>query len=442
MIRLIRFRASYRTQCTSASAIAGKLLRDLPAVETLRLLARLSPLAIHAQHTHAHLTKRRITTNLTPSEADMLRKTHEKHTLLSRIAALHDELVSVRDATDDDDEDMKALFQEETRTLQTRLAEMCANMSASLLEEEDVSDAPAATLLEIRAGTGGEEAALFVSDLQAMYTKLFERRKWRWGVLHASKTGRGGLREVVMRVGNKAAYDGLRLEAGVHRVQRVPVTDTTGRIHTSTAAVSVLRDEGEQGEMSGGFDKDEVRVDVYRASGAGGQHVNKTESAVRITHIETGIIATSQEERSQHRNRAIAMGILVARVAERERAERELGRRNERRGQLGRVIGERSDRIRTYNFGQRRVTDHRVGVGRIVGGVLPSAEVGGKGVGLDSILNGGVALDEIIEGVKRAMVFEQVETLLMRAEEWKEVKEVKEAEKLKEMLELEMKQFI
>jgi peptide chain release factor 1 len=251
------------------------------------------------------------------------------------------------------DSDMRSLAEEERAALKERVAKLEHDLQIRLLPKDAADDSSA--IVEIRAGTGGEEAALFAGDLLKMYTRYAQLQGWKTDLMSLSESDLGGVKEAVLEVAGQGAFAKLKFESGGHRVQRVPETEAGGRIHTSAATVAVLP-EAEDVDIN--LDEKDLRIDVYRASGAGGQHVNKTESAVRITHIPTGIVVAMQEEKSQHKNKAKAMKILKAKMFEAERERVDSARAAERKGLVG--SGDRSERIRTYNFPQGRVTDHRI----------------------------------------------------------------------------------
>ena len=273
------------------------------------------------------------------------------------------------------DLELRALLEEEIEKLKTSLQELEEELKLMLIPRDPRDEKN--TLVEIRAGTGGEEAALFAGDLFRMYSHYAERNGWKVEVMSSNPTELGGFKEIIFAVEGKGAYSKFKFESGVHRVQRVPVTEAGGRIHTSTATVAVLP---EADEVDVEIRPEDIRVDVYRSSGPGGQSVNTTDSAVRGTHIPTGMVVSCQDEKSQHKNKAKALRILRSRLLEMERESQKEEIDQERRVQIG--SGERSERIRTYNFPQNRVTDHRINLTLYH---------------LESVLEG--ELDEIIEAL-------------------------------------------
>ena len=252
------------------------------------------------------------------------------------------------------DPDMTEMATEEIESAQVELAALEEELQRLLLpkDEDDGRNA----FIEIRAGTGGDESALFAADLLRMYTRYFDTQGWRTEIMSENASELGGYKEVVVRVEGDSVYGKLKFESGGHRVQRVPTTETQGRIHTSACTVAVLAEPDETVAIT--INPSDLRIDTYRASGAGGQHINKTDSAVRITHLPTGIVAECQDGRSQHGNKAQAMKVLNARIQEKDRSERAAKDAAVRKGLIG--SGDRSDRIRTYNFPQGRLTDHRI----------------------------------------------------------------------------------
>ncbi|MEQ8485370.1 MAG: peptide chain release factor 1 [Pseudomonadales bacterium] len=291
-----------------------------------------------------------------------------------RVGELADELEQARDLADDDDAELRDMAAEDAQRVAAELEAEEAQLRTLLLPR-DPEDA-ANVFLEVRAGTGGDEAALFAGDLFRMYSRYAEDRGWRMEVLSERHGEHGGYKEIISRIEGRDVYARLKFESGAHRVQRVPETESQGRIHTSACTVAVLPEPEEVGDVE--IDKSELRIDTYRASGAGGQHVNKTDSAVRITHLPSGIVVECQDERSQHKNRARAMSLLRAKLNDSARAAQESEQQASRRRLVG--SGDRSERIRTYNFPQGRITDHRINLTLYK---------------LDEVLEG--ALDSVIE---------------------------------------------
>jgi peptide chain release factor 1 len=280
------------------------------------------------------------------------------------------------------------LAKEDVAAASAEIARLQAQLQTALLPRDP--DDERNVFLEVRAGTGGEESALFAAELARMYLRHAERHGWRSEVMSENVSDLGGYKEIVVRIEGDNVYERLKFESGGHRVQRVPATEAQGRIHTSACTVAVLPEPDERAELT--LNPAELRIDTFRASGAGGQHVNKTDSAIRITHLPTGIVAECQDDRSQHRNKAKAMAVLLARLRDRERDERQHKEATERRNLIG--SGDRSDRIRTYNFPQGRLTDHRIGLTLYR---------------LANILDGD--LDEVIEALAAARAQQQLEAL-------------------------------
>ena len=290
----------------------------------------------------------------------------------------------------DTDKEFKEMLVDEIKTAKENIEKIEEELKVLLLPKDPNDDKN--VIVEIRGGAGGDEAALFAGDLFRMYSMYADSKRWKTEVLNLSEIGIGGIKEVTFMIEGEGAYSRLKFESGVHRVQRVPETESSGRIHTSTVTVAVLP---EVDEVEVEINPDDLQIDTYRSSGAGGQHVNKTESAIRITHIPTGIVVACQDERSQHKNREAAMKMLRSRLYEKMERERSESIAADRKSQVG--TGDRSERIRTYNFPQGRMTDHRIGLTLYK---------------LEQIMNGD--LDEVIDAL---VTTDQSEKLKAQAEE-------------------------
>ena len=331
------------------------------------------------------------------SDMDRFRALTREHAEVSTVAARYaaflnreQELAGARQLLDDPD--MVEVAQEEIGEAEGDITALEEELQRLLLPRDP--DDSRNAFLEIRAGTGGDESALFAGDLLRMYTRYAERQGWRTEVVSESLGEVGGYKEAVIRVIGLGVYGMLKFESGGHRVQRVPTTETQGRIHTSACTIAALPEPDEAQAVE--INPADLRIDTYRASGAGGQHINKTDSAVRITHLPTGTVAECQDDRSQHRNKAKAMQVLVARIHEKERSARAAKEAATRKGLIG--SGDRSDRIRTYNFPQGRLTDHRINLTLYK---------------LQFIMDGD--LDEVIEALRLARKAEQLEELELGA---------------------------
>lgn len=297
---------------------------------------------------------------------------------IQKYQTVENQIHQAKEFLEEDDSDMRELAASDIRDLTDQFASLEDEIKDLLLPRDPADEKNA--ILEIRAGTGGEEAALFAADLLRMYTKFAERRRWKFEIITLSEADAGGIKEAVVEVHGREAYGTLKWESGVHRVQRVPTTESQGRVHTSAATVAVLP-EAEERDVN--IRPDDLKIDVYRSSGSGGQHVNTTDSAVRITHLPTGLVVAIQDERSQLKNKARAMKVLSSRLLARMREEEATKVSAARKSQVG--SGDRSEKIRTYNFPQNRLTDHRIDLTLYK---------------LDRIMQG--ELDDIIEALRLA----------------------------------------
>ena len=319
------------------------------------------------------------------SNSEKLKETAKEHTFLNSVIpkankylTLLNQIQENNQIIDSDDEELKILAIEENEETESELLELEDQLKILLIPQDPNDNKN--TIIEIRAGTGGEEAALFAADLFRMYSRFAERNVWTREVIASNGTGIGGFKEIIFSVKGSAVYGMMKFESGVHRVQRVPKTETGGRLHTSAATVAVLP-EAEDAEID--INDSDLKIDTYRASGAGGQHVNKTESAIRITHTPTGLVVTCQDEKSQHKNRTAAMKVLKSRLLAQEEERLAKERADARKSMVS--TGDRSAKIRTYNFPQGRITDHRINF---------------TSYKLDSVMDG--QLNEFIEQLKIA----------------------------------------
>jgi peptide chain release factor 1 len=318
------------------------------------IAAKLAQLSARLEELNQLLSSENVTADL-----DNYRRLSREHAEISPVVKLYEKHRAAEQEmhgaqTMISDPEMKELAEAEIREGKQKLAQIEAELQRRLLPHDPNDDRN--TFLEIRAGTGGDESALFAGDLIRMYSRYAERHGWRLEVVSQSQGEQGGFKEIIAKISGQGAYSRLKFESGGHRVQRVPATETQGRIHTSACTVAVMPEADEIGEVV--LNPAELRVDTFRASGAGGQHINKTDSAVRVTHLPSGIVVECQDDRSQHKNKAQALSVLAARIKDKQLRERQAKEAATRKSLIG--SGDRSERIRTYNFPQGRVTDHRI----------------------------------------------------------------------------------
>ena len=318
------------------------------------IAAKLAQLSARLEELNQLLSSENVTADL-----DNYRRLSREHAEISPVVKLYEKHRAAEQEvhgaqTMMSDPEMKELAEAEIREGKQKLAQIEAELQRRLLPNDPNDDRN--TFLEVRAGTGGDESALFAGDLIRMYSRYAERHGWRMEVVSQSQGEQGGFKEIIAKISGQGAYSRLKFESGGHRVQRVPATETQGRIHTSACTVAVMPEADEIGEVV--LNPAELRVDTFRASGAGGQHINKTDSAVRVTHLPTGIVVECQDDRSQHKNKAQALSVLAARIKDKQLRERQAKEAATRKSLIG--SGDRSERIRTYNFPQGRVTDHRI----------------------------------------------------------------------------------
>ena len=318
------------------------------------IAAKLAQLSARLEELNQLLSSENVTADL-----DNYRRLSREHAEISPVVKLYEKHRAAEQEvhgaqTMISDPEMRELAEAEIRDGKQKLVQLEAELQRRLLPHDPNDDRN--TFLEIRAGTGGDESALFAGDLIRMYSRYAERHGWRVEVVSQSQGEQGGFKEIIAKLSGQGAYSRLKFESGGHRVQRVPATETQGRIHTSACTVAVMPEADEIGEVV--LNPAELRIDTFRASGAGGQHINKTDSAVRVTHLPTGIVVECQDDRSQHKNKAQALSVLAARIKDKQLRERQAKEAATRKSLIG--SGDRSERIRTYNFPQGRVTDHRI----------------------------------------------------------------------------------